>query len=173
MRRQSRTQSRWHESTLSNGWRRSYAGRRTSARCVERNRKYRWSQCLHRNGLMRKSAHISLSITPLFRDLRTDLLWHLGQMLLSPKPKLISPAFICARGRYSTSGLCRRQYPECRIGRQRKLWTLCTTCGIVRHVGSTQAHKFFPSYYIPANPAVSCSYALFCATAPTYLLFPQ
>ncbi len=40
---------------------------------------------------MRKSAHITLSITPLFRDLRTDLLWQRGQMLSCPKQKLIKP----------------------------------------------------------------------------------
>ncbi len=48
---------------------------------------------------MRKSAHITLSITPLFRDLRTDLLWQRGQMLSWPKQKLIKPGLHFLRGK--------------------------------------------------------------------------
>src|SRR5229473_1853574 len=59
----------------------NYAGRRASLGSAKRNRKYLWSQSSHRNGLIRKSAHTILSIAPLLRDLRTELLPHLGQSL--------------------------------------------------------------------------------------------
>src|SRR6266852_1055849 len=46
-------------------------------------------------------------------------------------------------------------------------------CSTLRYVSSTKPRKFFPSYHIPATPAVSCDYALFCATAPRYPPYSQ
>ncbi len=69
-----------------------YAGRCTSRRPVERNRKYRWPQSSHRNGLIRRSAHTILSSVPFLWDLRTQLPPHRGQMLCSAEcRKLIKP----------------------------------------------------------------------------------
>src|SRR5258708_31749357 len=47
------------------------------------------------------------------------------------------------------------------------------TCYTIRYVRFNNLPKSFPSYHIPANPAVSCDYALFCATAVRFLSFFQ
>src|ERR1700730_15999889 len=60
-----------------------YAGRCAWVELVRRNRKYRWSQTSHRNGLISRSAETILSITPLRRDLRTRSLPQIGQFLSS------------------------------------------------------------------------------------------
>ncbi|SRR6266404_4180202 len=41
------------------------------------------------------------------------------------------------------------------------------------YVSSSKPLKSFPSYHIPANPALSWGYALFCATAAHYLFCSQ
>ena len=44
---------------------------------------------------------------------------------------------------------------------------------MIRYVSFNKPPKSFPSYHIPATPAVSYGYTLFCATALRYLSYFQ
>ena len=63
----------------------NYACRCACVECVERNRKYRWSQSSHRNGSSKKTADTIFSIGPFLWDLRTQLRPHRGQAFFVEK----------------------------------------------------------------------------------------